>query len=512
VGLSKRVAFTMATIVPVLGLAVASVGSVAHAATCDSRVASDVNGDGFADLVVGEPNRPFPDDGEISQGAVRVLYGTSSGLTSTGNQFFDAVSTGVGGNLGVSVTTGYFNDDCFADVAAGSAGERKVLVLYGSAAGLSAGSSLVISGDAVAGLQASGFGTSTTAGDFDGDGFDDLAVGAPTASSGGGVGIVYGAAAGLDPARTRWLTQATTGVPGAPESGDEFGFSLVAGDFTGDRRADLAIGAPGETVGSVAVDAGSVTVLPGSAAGVNPAGKSWTQDSSGVPGNAERDDRFGFSLAAGDINGDRKAELAVGANGETIGSGASYDRWAGMVTVIRFGNNLAAAGFQAFTQDTAGVPGSSETNDQFGNALAFGDFNGDGRADLAAASAGEDLGSVPNVIDGTGAVTVLYAGTTTLTTAGAKLFSQSTAGVPGTSEAGDQFGYWLSAMPHANSSRADLVVGAAGEDVGAFTDAGSVVILRGSASGVTGSGSTSFYPTALANGAVNGGLFGAATA
>jgi FG-GAP repeat len=512
VGLSKRVAFAMATIVPIMAFGVASVGSVAIAATCASRVPSDINGDGLADLVVGEPNHPFPDATDVSRSGVRVLYGTASGPSSAGNQFFDDVSTGVGGDLGVSVTTGYFNDDCFADVAAGASSEREALVLYGSAAGLSAANSLVISGDTVAGLQAYGFGTSTTAGDFDGDGLDDLAVGTPTINAGGGVGIIYGAAAGLNPARTQWITQDTAGVPGAAEFGDLFGFSVAAGDFTGDRRADLAIGSPGEDIGSTMLDAGSLTVLPGSATGVNPAGKFWSQDSSGVPGAAERADQFGFSLAVGDINGDHKAELAVGANGETIGSGAVYARSAGMVTVFRFGANLAASGFQAFTQDTAGVPGAAETNDQFGNAVAFGDFNGDGRADLAVASVGEDIGSAPNAFDSAGMVTVLYARTTTLTTSGAKAFSQSTAGVPGANETGDQFGYWVSAMRHGNSARAELVVGVAGEDVGAFTDCGAVVILRGGASGLTGSGSTAFYPSALVSGAVNGGMFGAATA
>ena len=84
------------------------------------------------------------------------------------------------------------------------------------------------------------------------------------------------------------------------------------------------------------------------------------------------------------------------------------------------------------TQDTAGVPGASETGDRFGSGVDLGDIDGDGYADLAVGAAGENGGA--------GAVTVLYGSPSGLTTGGAQYYTQNTAGVPGASEDGDLFG------------------------------------------------------------------------
>src|SRR6186713_221630 len=140
--LRRRFTQGAAVLLPVAAMLTAAVWTAgsAHAADCATRVKSDFNGDGFADLAVGEPDRPAIGGG--SRGALRVLYGTAAGLSSTNNQYLDATTTGLGTSVpgfsfGSAVASGFFNDDCFADVVVGAGLADTVVVLYGSASGLS---------------------------------------------------------------------------------------------------------------------------------------------------------------------------------------------------------------------------------------------------------------------------------------------------------------------------------------------------------------------------------------
>ena len=113
-------------------------------------------------------------------------------------------------------------------------------------------------------------------GDFNGDGIGDLAVGAPGEDIGaivdaGVVHVMNGSAAGLTATGSQYWNQNSAGIADAVETGDGFGSTLTAGDFNGDGRDDLAIGAPAEDVGAT-VDAGVVHVLYGSAAGLTATG------------------------------------------------------------------------------------------------------------------------------------------------------------------------------------------------------------------------------------------------
>src|SRR5918995_1471805 len=144
--------------------------------------------------------------------------------------------------------------------------------------------------------------------DFNNDGAEDLAVGVPFESVGsieaaGAVNVVYGSAGGLSGAGSQLFTQDTAGVGGAAEPFDQFGAALAAGDFDNDGFADLAVGAPFESVGSIDA-AGAVNVLYGSAGGLSGAGSQlFTQDTPGVPGAAEEFDLFGFTLAVSGLQG-----------------------------------------------------------------------------------------------------------------------------------------------------------------------------------------------------------------
>ena len=97
-----------------------------------------------------------------------------------------------------------------------------------------------------------------------------------------------------------------TGVANA-----ESGAAVAPGDFNGDGYADLAVGAPGDAVGTPR--GGSVTILYGSATGLVAAGSArFTQATADVPGNPTTGDLFGAALSATDMGKGTQDDLAVG--------------------------------------------------------------------------------------------------------------------------------------------------------------------------------------------------------
>jgi len=420
-------------------------------------VSGDFNGDGFADLAVGAP---FEDVGAVlNAGAVVISYGCPTGITHAGAHILTQSSLGytseTNDNFGYALTVGNFNNDAYDDLAIGSPGESidgsddagNVIIILGSATGLNGAVTLISQGNSPGAAETGDvFGFSLAAGDFNNDGRDDLVVGVPgedletgpTIVNAGAIEIYFGSAGGITTAGAYILTDDDT-INGAA-TGAVFGWSLASGDFNNDGRDDLVVGIPLKDVSGFA-EHGLVEVLYGSASGITAVGAQLFSQVSFGGANAVGD-QFGFSVAAGNPNGDAFDDIAVGApykgandNGRVY---VAYGSASGITTT-------GAIGF---------VPATTTTNSNFGFALAFGDYDNDGDDELAV---GE-----PGRTSGTGVAWIYNGSGTGLSTIGA--IQRTQAILNEVAETGDQCGWALAFGAFAGGTREALAIGAPGED------------------------------------------------
>jgi hypothetical protein len=400
--------------------------------------------------------------GAASPGLLRGdLYGARS------QRVQDSVGSGLEGlafnddNFGLAQAAGDFDGNGLDDLAIGDyeslTGDREgaVHVLYSDASGVSSANDVLFKDfDPATGQSdreiGDEFGAALAAGDFNGDGFDDLAIGIPREDIGfvvnaGTVLVIYGSTEGLTTANAplpqKWRIGAG-GIFSTPKSGDLFGLALATGDFDQDGRDDLAIGCPSCDAFTFQLpeDSGSVWILYGSATGITASGlRHLDQDSSDAGGilmlnSCEVSDFFGQSLAAGDFNGDLSDDLAIGVASETLGTANN----AGAVQVVYGspGAGLHVAGNQFWRESNVATGGVEEADDHFGLVLAAGDVTGDGIDDLVIGTPYEDVAGFGDA----GAVTLLWGQPGTgLDTPGSEIYDQSSLG---DGEAPGQFEYF----------------------------------------------------------------------
>lgn len=465
----------------------------------------DFDGDGFSDLVVGVPFENT--SAEMDAGSVSVLYGTTTGLTSIGNQYWMQDPL-IGGpakehdHFGNALAIGDFNNDGLFDLAVGVPGDDvgddvgagAVNVIYGSSS-----NGLDMDGnqywhqesDGIIGVAETddSFGSALTTGDFDGDGYDDLVVGVPQedikgVAKAGAVNVIYGSTNGLTSAGNQVFWQVEY------EIADQFGKSLAAGDFDRDGYDDLAVGVPREDVGII-MNAGTVDIFYGSANGLvfRDSNDIWHQDRQGIENSSEESDWFGEALTTGDFNSDGYVDLAVGVPGEDTDSPTILVN-AGAVNVL-YGsvNGITNTSSDYWHQDVGIIEGACEEDDRFGFALTAGDFDGDGFQDLAIGVPYETF-NAPH----SGIAQVLYGTADGLTDTGNQLWSQeSEAYIYGAEEEDDLFGFALAAGNYNGDGYDDLAVGVPFEDIGDILDAGAVNVFYGSSSKLTVDGNQLWY-------------------
>jgi hypothetical protein len=232
------------------------------------------------------------------------------------------------------------------------------------------------------------FGFSLVAGDFNCDGYEDLAIGVPndTVSSeplSGRVVIVPAKSdgTGLDATQATEWHQDATSIIGVAETSDGFGYSLAAGNFDnssngGNPCMDLAVGVPFES--STKTDQGAVNVIYGTSVGLSATNNQlFSLGDAGLPAAGDVESEFGRSLAVGRYNNDAYDELVVGNPGEESKAGDTNDpgKTAGFVAVLPgSASRLTTTGHAYWSQGTNGdaVPGNEEQGDMFGFAVGGG--------------------------------------------------------------------------------------------------------------------------------------------
>ena len=427
-------------------------------------------------------------------GAVHILKRTPSGLTGELSQHWHQGNDGTGSQLenddrfGSSLSYGDFNGDGFIDLAIGAPNEEiagkvnagAIHVLYGTPEGLSATNSDMWIKLFFAGSNESDefLGQTVCSGDFNNDGFDDLAASAPLADDGaienaGIVHLFYGSGDGLA------YIAPMSGIKGSGEN-SLLGWSLSSGDYNNDGYMDLAMGEYSATVNEKMM-AGAVQVWYGSNMGLTILNAQfWTQDALLAVGASELLDGFGSSLASADFNKDGFKDLAIGAKDEGF---LGTDE--GTVHII-YGSEdgLTAAGNQQFRQNTwwgvegIGVGDIAEDSDYFGEALSTGDFNGDFYQDLVVTVRGEDLDGINNV----GAFHVLFGSASGLNPSGSQFISRKNLENEFSNK--DRFAETVASGDFNLDGYDDVAVGAPNRTVNGKDSAGAVYIYFGSAAGI----------------------------
>ncbi len=347
--------------------------------------AGDVNGDGYADLVIGAP---WYDGGQADAGAVFVYHGSATGLGD--NPAWYVVGDQEGGRLGQALAAaGDVNGDGYADVACSDANDGGTVFIYhGSENGLSAEAAWALSSDL---LGVENLGASIAPlGDVNGDGFADIAIGAPGREDTDDRGIVliyHGGADGMTEVARVQGTQ-----PGA-----QFGATIgrawrVNGEGEGDTEGNgvyFAVGAPGYDgiAGTLTLtDTGQLYVYSAHITGT----LAYTAVHATLTGQ-QAGTRLGAAFSAGDLNGDGYDDLIVGAPGydalnDVTGSAVLTD--VGRVLVY---HGEPTDDITTITAEADWIASGDQAGAQFGASLAIlGDTNGDGYADLIVGAPGHD--------------------------------------------------------------------------------------------------------------------------
>ncbi|MCX8519029.1 MAG: Ig-like domain-containing protein, partial [Methylophilaceae bacterium] len=453
--------------------------------------AGDVNGDGWADVLIGAPES---EAGGYAAGRGYVVFGKADGAevnvrdVAAGSGGFVLTGETAVDQSGFSVSAaGDVNGDGLADLFVGaparlSGRAGRSYVVFGktntSAVNLSAvaagSGGFVISGEAAG--DESGISVAAL-GDVNGDGLADLLIGARYNGAGhinaGRSYVVFGKT-NTSVVNLSAVAAGTGGFAMTGEAASDYSGSAVsaAGDVNGDGLADLLVGAPYNDAGGT--NAGRSYVIFGKA---NTSAVSLSAVAAGTGGFAMtgeiRGDQSGISVAAaGDVNGDGLADVLVGALYNDAGGGN-----AGRSYVVFGKANTKAINLSAVVAGTGGFAITGEAGgDQSGFSVsAAGDMNGDGLADLLVGAPNNDVGG------GNAGRSYVVFGKANTSAVHLSAVAAGSGGFAITGEmVGDQSGFSVSAAGDVNGDGlSDLLVGAPYSDVGGAGAGRSYVVFGG---------------------------------
>ncbi|MBK7949745.1 MAG: FG-GAP repeat protein [Deltaproteobacteria bacterium] len=450
--------------------------------------AGDVNGDGYADVIVGAP---LYDSGQVNEGAAFVFHGGPAGIgdgdPSTAAAVLESDQAGALFGAGLAIpsagvaSAGDVNGDGYSDVIvgatlydAGQDAEGAAFLYHGGPSGIGNGNPANADGR-IESNQASAFlgGFVASAGDVNGDTFADVIVGARAFDNGqtneGAAFVFHGSFTGIG---NRSPTTSDALIESNEAEGIFEGAVAVAsaGDVNGDGYSDVIVGfAVNDIAGP---DAGMVLIVHGSAAGVPDASPT---NADGFSSLSQSGALFGSSVApAGDVNGDGYGDVVIGSrgfDGTQIDEGAAW---------VMLGGPTGVVTSTPYATLTLG-----QANAQVGSSVASaGDVNGDGFDDILV---GVALYDGPQVNEGEAFVFLgggMGVRDATALGADARIESDQTEAWLGWSVAsagdvnGDGFG--------------DVIVGAFFYDAGQ-TDEGAAFVFLGSAAGLPDGGPGSVH-------------------
>jgi hypothetical protein len=328
------------------------------------------------------------------------------------------------------------------------------------------------------------FGSATATGDFNGDGFTDLAIGVPSKTvlghlNAGAINVLFGGPNGLGTTGNACIVERLSGTPFPVRTDSFFGTTLASGDFNGDGIDDLAVGLPGLTVAGMR-DAGGVQLLRGTSGGLRWS-TAFTENTPFVAGQPGVGYAFGFSLAAGKLGTATLDGLAVGTPGEVVSGKADV----GTVTLFAGVANDSLLNMQShsYSEATANygsgvVPGA---RDSFGWSIAIGDINADGAGDLVV--------GVPGKVGGgqafAGAV-MWSPGSGSFVSRTGSTITPETPNIVGSSTLNNEFGHTVAVLPvDAVSGVAQnaLLIAVPYQSVGGVREAGLLHVLATGPSG-----------------------------